>query len=162
MAKKPKLAVDNDDIDTSTDGELDILQLDQNLEDVPEPELLKPGYYAGEIQAVEVKENQKGTGRYYAIKFVIPTDEFPPDYEVDNHPDGLSLFYNLLRVPTAGDRRSISNIRKFMEKLGLSVCTNQINPNEWLGQRAKLKVIHNEYQGVKRENIANNGIESAD
>lgn len=161
MAKGKKAAQVEEEEDNSS-GELDILELETNLEDVPEPELIKPGYYVGEVQGIEVKQNQRGTGSYYAIKFVVPTDEFPPDYEVDNHPDGLVLYYNLLRVPTAGDRRSISNIRKFMEKLGLSVSTNKIDPNAWLGQRAKLKVIHNEYQGVKRESIANNGIEAAD
>lgn len=143
-------------------SELDILELDQNLEDYEEPELLPPGYYLGEIQGVEVRQNQAGTGKYFATKFVVPPEQFPADYDVDNWPEGCPLFYNLVRVPRAGDRRSLSNLKKFMQKIGLSTSTNRIDPNEWIGQRAKLKVVHNEYQGITREQIAPNGIEAAD
>lgn len=148
--------------DDEANAELDIIELDQNLEDYEEPELLPPGFYTGEIQEVEIRQNQKGTGRYYAVKFVVPPSQFPAQYDVENWPEGCPLYYNLVRVPRAGDRRAVSNLRKFIQKLGLSASTNRIDPNEWIGQQAKLKVVHNEYQGVVRENIAPNGIESAD
>lgn len=162
MAKpKAKVAATPTHDDESME-ELDILELDQNLEDYEEPELLPPGYYVGEIQEVVIKPNQKGTGRYYAVKFVIPPERYPASYDVENWPEGVPLFYNLIRVPRAGDRRAVSNLRKFVQKLGLSTSTNRIDPNEWINKQAKLKVIHNEYQGVTREQIAANGIEEAD
>lgn len=162
MAKaKAKLStVPNEDMEES--AELDILELDQNLEDYDEPELLPPAYYVGEIQSVEIRQNQAGTGKYFAIKFIVPPEKFPASYDVENWPEGCPLFYNLVRVPKAGDRRALSNLRKFMQKIGVSVSTNQIDPNSWIGQTAKLKVVHSEYQGVTRENIAPNGIEEAD
>lgn len=162
MAKaKAKLASVPTDEAEDTE-ELDILELDQNLEDYEEPELLPPGYYTGEIQSVEIRQNQAGTGRYFAIKFIVPPEKFPASYDVDNWPEGCPLFYNLVRVPRPGDRRALSNLRKFMQKLGLSISTNRVDPNEWIGQTAKLKVVHSEYQGVTRENIAPGGIEEAD
>ncbi|MCI0557500.1 MAG: hypothetical protein MN733_03315 [Nitrososphaera sp.] len=156
---KTKAAAEEDAAPTE---ELDIIELDQNLEDVEEPDLLPPGWYIGEIQSVEIRPNQAGTGRYFATKFVVPPENFPADYDPENWPDGCALYYNLVRVPRQGDRRAISNVKKFMQKLGLSLSTSRIDPNEWIGRRAKLKVVNSEYQGVEREAIAPNGIEAAD
>lgn len=142
--------------------ELDVLELDQNLDDYPEPELLPPGWYKGEIQGVEIKENQKGTGKYFAIRFMISPDEFPANYDPENYADGKAVYYNLIRVPHGGDRRAIANLRKFLQQIGLSTKTNTIDPNEWIGREAKLKIEHREYQGQVSENIAANGIQKAD
>lgn len=141
---------------------LDILELDQNLDDIEEPDLLPQGWYVGEVQGVEIRDNQKGTGKYYAIQFTIPTDNFPANYDVENWPEGCQLYYNLVRVPRAGDRRSYTSVKKLMQSLGLSLSTNRIEPNTWIGRPAKLKVIHNEYQGITRESIAPNGVQVAD
>ena len=158
---KPQPQPDEDMTASSgaADDSLDVIELDQNLDDYPEPELLPPGIYEAELQAVSEKTNQKGTGKYYAIEFVIPPENFPADYDVDNWPEGLKLFYNLLRVPTSGDRRSVANIRKFIEKIGLAVDTPRIDPNEWIGRHARLRVEHGTWEGNKREQIARNGIQ---
>lgn len=157
-----KAAVADEAVEDTQDETLDVLELDQNIDDYPEPELLPQGWYRAELQSVEARTNQAGTGRYYACKFVISPTNFPAGYDVDNWPDGLTLYYNLLRVPSSGDRRSVSNIRKFMEKLGLAVDTNRIDPNEWIGRDAKLKVEHGTWEGNKREQIARNGIATAE
>jgi len=143
------------------DDSLSVLELDQNLDDYPEPELLPMGWYKGEIQNVTERTNQKGTGKYYAVEIVIPPESFPPDYDTDNWPDGLKLFYNLLRVPSSGDRRSVANIRKFMANLGLAVDTPRIDPNEWIGRQVRIKVEHGTWEGNRREQIARNGIQAA-
>lgn len=142
--------------------ELDVLELDQNLDDYPEPELLPPGYYQAEIQGVEIKNNQAGTGQYFAIRFVIPPERFPSSYDPENYADGKVMYYNLIRVPRGGDRRAIANLRKFLQQIGLSTKTNRIDPNEWIGRAAKLKVEHREYQGQTNENISAGGIQRVD
>lgn len=158
-AKQEEVA---DDITNSGEDESGILEFDQNLDEFPEPENLPEGMYVGEIQEVEVRTNQKGTGKYFAIRWLIPPDQFPPDYDTENWPEGCLMYYNLLKYPEHGDRRAISNVRKFMEKIGLSVATNRIDINEWLNQSAKLKVQHGEWQGEARAEIAPGGIEVAD
>lgn len=159
-AKKPELIQEEENVDFNDN--LDILELDQNLEDIEEPDLLPQGWYVGEIQGVEIKENQKGTGRYYAIQFTIPTDNFPANYDVENWPEGCQLYYNLVRVPRAGDRRSYTGVKKLMQSLGLPLSTNRIEPSTWVGRQAKLKVIHSEFQGITREQIAPNGVQAAE
>ena len=142
--------------------ELDVLELEQNLDDYPEPELLPSGYYVAEIQGVEIKNNQAGTGQYFAIRFVIPPERFPASYDPENYADGKVVFYNLIRVPRGGDRRAIANLRKFLQQIGLTTSTNVINPNDWVGRSAKLKIEHREYQGMVNENVAAGGIQKAD
>jgi hypothetical protein len=140
----------------------DIIELSQDIADTPEPVLMPPGWYLAQIESVEIRPNQAGTGRYYSTVFRVPTEKFPADYEVDNYPDGLPLYYNLVRVPRDGDRKSISNLRKFLEQIGMPTNISTIDPNEWIGRTAKVKVVHHTYQGQTREQIAPGGIQSAD
>ena len=160
-AKKPEPIEDLPSADDADDDAPTIAEFDQNLDDVEPPELLPEGHYVGEVQEVKTPVSQKGN-RYYSIQFLIPPEEFPPHYDVDNYPDGVRLYYNLLTVPQAGDRRAIHRVREFMEKLGLSTATNVIDTSEWLNQTAKLRVRHSSYQGNRREEIQPNGIERAD
>jgi len=164
MAKAKLTPVDNPPPTDNLEGDdsLDVLELDQNLDDYPEPELLPPAWYKAEIQNVTQRTNQKGTGRYYAVEIVIPPENFPPDYDTDNWPDGLKLFYNLLRVPTSGDRRSVANIKRFMASLGLAIDTPRIDPNEWIGRPVRVKVEHGTWEGNRREQIARNGIQASE
>lgn len=163
MAKpKQKAAEVEETQDESVNDELDILELDQPLEDYEEPELMAPGWYFAEIQTVEVRQNQAGTGSYYAVKFVIPTEKYPPDYDIANWPDGLPLYYNLVRKPRPGDRRAISTLKKFLQQIGRLATGTTIDPNDWVGAQAKIKLVHNTYQGNTREQIAPGGIQSSD
>ena len=159
MAKKPQEIDTTSEVDDSME-DLGILEFDQNLEDYEEPDLLPKGNYNGEIQGVAIKLNQKGTGKYFAIKFVIPTSEFPPDYDLDNYPEGCAVYYNLISVPSGGNRRAMSNLKKFVSKMGLTIATNVIDPNDWMNQRLKLKIDHSTYRGNTNENIAS--IEAVD
>lgn len=158
---KAKVAEDAD-MDMPTDAEMGIIELDGNLDETPEPELLPAAFYDAEVADVQVRQNQKGTGSYFSVKFMISPDSYPADYDVDNWPDGLPLYYNLLRVPTSSDRRAKLNIKRFMETLGLPTDVNVIDPTTWIGRPARIKVEHSTYEGVTRESIARNGVQKAD
>lgn len=159
---KAKAVEDSVDMDMPTDAEMGIIELDGNLDETPEPELLPPGFYAAEVADVQVRQNQKGTGSYFSVKFMIPAENFPADYDVDNWPDGLPLYYNLLRVPTSADRRAKLNIKRWMETLGLPTDVSTIDPSTWIGRPANVKVEHSTYEGVTRESIARNGVQKAE
>lgn len=150
------------DMDMSDDMSMGVIELDENLDETPEPELLPAAWYPAEVQNVEIRQNQKGTGSYFSVKFVISPDDFPANYDVDNWPDGIPLYFNLLRVPTAGDRRAKLNIKRFMETLGLPTDVSTIDAATWIGRPAKVKVEHNTYEGTTREAIARNGVQKAD
>lgn len=133
------------------DEPLGLIELDESLEDVEKPPELPPGNYTGEIQDVQVQTSGKGN-RYYQISFVIPEDEIPADVK-DGFPDGAKFFYNRLLVPDGKNRRALYNLRQFMTALGLDTNTNQIDPNTWMGQSARLKVVMGKYQGEDRAEI---------
>jgi hypothetical protein len=114
------------------ENDLGILTLDMNLSDVERPPEIPVGRYVGEIQSVELKTS--GTGNeYYAIRILVPAENIPAEVS-EHYEDGALFFYNRLLVPKGNDRRSLWNLRQFVEKIGLDSDTNEINPNEWMNQ----------------------------
>lgn len=140
------------------DQSLGILELDQNLGDVEKPAELPPGNYTGEIQDVQKATSGKGN-EYYSIKFVIPPKEIPADLQ-DQFEDGAILYWNRQVIPKRGDRRALFNLKKFIGSIGLDTDTTTIDPNEWMGCNARLKVVNETYQGETRAAIKS--IESAE
>jgi hypothetical protein len=122
------------------DGEsLDVIELEESLADVEKPAELPAGTYIGEVQDVQVATSNKGNA-YYAVKFVVPPDEIPADIQPDFE-DGAVLYWNRQIKPRDGkDRRALFNLRKFVEALGLDANTTSIDPNDWMGCQAKLRV----------------------
>lgn len=141
------------------DGEgLGLIELDQNLADVEKPLELPPGLYTGEIQDVQISQSQKGN-QYFAIKFVIPNTEIPADV-AEQFEDGATLFYNRIIVPNGKDRRALFNLKKFIEAIGIETNSTTIDPNEWMGRQARLKVVSEKFQGEDRAQIKS--LESAE
>ena len=133
--------------------ELSIIELDENLADVERPPDVPPGLYTGEVQDVQILTSAKGN-RYFAVRFVIPPDELPVDVR-EHYEDGAVMFWNRQIVPAANDARAKFNLRRLIEALGLDTRTSTIDPNEWMGRNARLRVrIGAEYQGERRSEIA--------
>jgi len=128
-----------------------VIELEANLSDIEKPPELPPGKYVGEVQDVQVQTSGKGN-QYFAIKFVIPPTEIPADV-AEHYDDGAVLYWNRNIVPNGKDRRALFNLRKLIESLGLNANTTSIDPNEWMGQRSKLNVVHGKYQGETRAEI---------
>jgi len=120
------------------DEELDIISLDMNLSDVERPPDVPVGRYIGEIQNIEVKTSGQGND-YFAMRVLIPAEGIPADI-AEHYEDGALFYYNRLLVPKGNDRRALWNLRQFVEKLGLSTDTDEIDPNEWMNQRVGLVV----------------------
>jgi hypothetical protein len=119
--------------------ELDVIELDESLADVEKPAELPPGLYVGEVQDVQVATSAKGNA-YYAVRFTVAPDEIPADIQQDFE-EGATLFWNRQIKPRDGkDRRALFNLRKFVEALGLDANTTSIDPNDWMGCRARLRI----------------------
>jgi hypothetical protein len=118
--------------------ELGIIQLDSNLADVERPPEIPVGRYVGEVQSVEVKTSGAGN-EYFALRILVPSENIPAEV-AEHYEDGALFFYNRLLVPKGNDRRSLWNLRQFIEKLGLDTNTNEINPNEWMNQTVGIVV----------------------
>lgn len=135
----------------AADEPLGIIDVGENLVDVEKPPEIPAGQYMGEVQDVQMPTSGKGN-QYFAIKFVIPPEELPPDI-ADQFEDGAVLYWNRQIVPKGRDRRALFNLRKLLEALGLNANTSQINPDEWMGRRAKLRVVMGKWQGEDRAEI---------
>lgn len=135
--------------DDEGSDELGVIELDESLADVEKPAELPAGTYIAEVQDVQRQTSTKGND-YFAIKFVIPPDEIPADIR-DDFEDGAVLYWNRQLVPV--DRRSKFNMRRLIESLGLDSQTNRIDPNEWMGRQARLRVVMGKYNGEQRAEI---------
>lgn len=130
---------------------LGIIELDDNLADVEKPAEIPAGVYTAEVQGVETPTSQKGN-KYFAIKLVVPPDELPADIR-DDFEDGAVLYWNRNVVPNGRDRRALFNLRKLVEAMGLDSAVNQIDPNEWMGRKVRIRVVMGKWQGEDRAEI---------
>lgn len=128
-----------------------IIELDENLGDAEKPEEIPPGLYTAEIQDVQTPVSGKGN-TYFAVKFVIAPDDLAADIR-DDYPDGAVLFFNRVIVPKKGDRRALFALRKFVESIGIDSNTTAIDPNEWMGRQARVRIAHGKYNGETRAEI---------
>lgn len=156
MAKQAAKRVTEDEEDvknkSSGGGNSTIVELDMNLEDMEDFEILPDGNYPGTITLAEMRTSPKGNDYYY-VTFKIDADDFPADYAVENAPEGINLTYARVQKPTPTNRRSVTAVKKFMAALGLSLKTSTINPGEWEGRKASLKVGHGDFNGEQVNQI---------
>lgn len=136
-----------------------IIELDQNLDSFEDYEILPKSTYPGTCETAEIRTSDNGNEYYYTNWRIDPSD-YPADYDEENAPEGTVLNYSRVQVPTAGDRRSITNVKKLMRAMGLDLKTKTIDCSEWVGKRANLVVGHNKYNGETRNAILS--IESLD
>lgn len=151
MAKNAK-RIEEEEETKSRSNDSTIVELDMNLEDMEDFELLPDGNYPAVITLAEMRTSPKGNDYYY-VTFKIDADDYPADYAVENAPEGINLTYARVQKPTPTNRRSITAVKKFMAALGLSLKTSTINPGDWEGKKASLKVGHQEYNGEPVNNI---------
>jgi len=131
---------------------LGVITLSESLEDVEKPEEVRAGVYTAEVQDVQIPTSQKGN-EYFSVKFVIPPEELPADQR-DQYPDGAIMYWNRTVVPNGNDRRALWNTKKLVQALGLPTNTSTIDPNEWMGRRARVRVKMGSYQGEDRAEIS--------
>lgn len=134
-----------------------IIELDVNLEDFADYEILPDGPFPGECVLAEVRTSDKGNSYFYT-NWKIAASDYPLDYDPANAPEGMTLNYSRLQVPTAEDRRSITAVKHAMAAMGISLKTNSIDCSSWVGKKAKLLVGHENYNGEDRNRIV--GLES--
>lgn len=136
----------------ANDEPMEILELEGSLSDAEKPKEIPAGKYIGEIQSVELATSSKGNS-YYAIQFRIPPDELPADI-AEQYEEGAVLFWNRVMKPKGrSDARALFNLKKFISALGLDTNITTIDPNEWMGQSARLVVKNGRYQGEDRAEI---------
>lgn len=129
-----------------------IIELDQNLDAYDDFELLPKGAYPMECVLAEKRVSDSGN-EYYYTNWVISPDDYPDDYDKDNAPEGTTLNYSRVQAPKPNDRRSITNVKKLMRAMGLDLKTKVIDPEAWIGKRAKGIVGVQTFNGERRNGL---------
>lgn len=130
----------------------DITELDQNLDAFDDYETLPKSSYPAECVLAEKRISEKGN-EYYYTNWTISPEDYPADYDKENAPEGTTLNYSRVQVPQNNDRRSITQVKKLYRAMGLSLKTKEIDPETWVGQKAKLVVGVGKFNGEQRNEI---------
>jgi hypothetical protein len=134
---------------------MSMYNLGLDLGEVPDVELLPVGEYPATVTRAEVKPSKSSGNDLLAITYMIHPDDFPPDFNLENAPDGLVLTHN--RTVLTGierDIRKLKRLQSFYKTHDLDPKgVKQIDPTHFLGQKVMLKVKHGEYDGITREEI---------
>ena len=129
------------------EAEHSIVELESNLADFEDYEPLPGRAYDAQITEAELRMKEETGNEYYYVVFTIPPGHYPHDYAVENAPEGARLVYARLQKPTTANRRSITALKNFMRTIGVSLKTNKIDPDAWVGRWAKLNIKKDTFNG---------------
>ncbi len=127
-----------------------IVEYTEDLADQEAPEPLPPSEYEAEIKGAEAKISNTSGKKYAAVSFYIPVDQFPPDYPVENNPDGVTIIYRM--VPLEDNPRARFSCKRFIAAIGAKP-GKRIDLNDWVGLSAMVGVQTDSYEGIDREQI---------
>lgn len=127
-----------------------IVEYTEDLAEQEQPEPLPPGEYEAEIKGAEQKVGNMSGKRYAATTFHIPVDQYPPDYPVEQNPDGVSIIYRM--VSLEDNPKARWSAKRFIDAIGAKP-GKRIDLNDWVGLSAMVGIQHDDYEGVTREVI---------
>jgi len=130
---------------------LEAFELEDNLGEAEKPPELPNGTYMAEVQDVSDATSAAGNP-YWAVRFRVPPAECPPEI-AEAFEDGVILTYSRLMKPKKGDARARYNLKQFYIALGLNANVTVVDPNEWMGQPARIVVKQQPYQNEMRAGI---------
>lgn len=123
-----------------------IVQFSEDVASQKPPEPLPVGEYPATIRSASVKRSQRNT-LYGQVDYFIDPRAYPADF-TDGNPDGMILSYRRLALEDTPQARY--GVRKFWEKHNLRAPGRQADVNELVGAQAKIKIDHEEFEGMKR------------
>ena len=124
-----------------------IVEFGADIADAKPPAPLPARDYVAEVRNAEVGTSKKGS-RMVVLQFYVPADAYPPDF-TDGNPDGTTLSHYVTCDDTPQGRW---NMKRICESLG-AVMGRTIDANTFTGLRARIKVSHEEWEGVMRAKI---------
>ena len=131
-------------------GQTSIMKFSTDITNAEAPPPIPARSYRAEIVGAVVRPAATSGLPYLNIQFRIPAEEYPADY-TEGDPDGTILYYNRLQV--SDSPRGRYQTRVLMEKLGGPLGA-EIDCNALIGLWGNIDVVHQEYEGEMRANIA--------
>ena len=132
-----------------TDEQGSIIEYEDDISNAEAPEPLPEGDYPAVVRSAERKVSGAGNP-YVAVGFYISPDDYPPDFPVEEEPDGVLLTYR--RVPGGTTKRDRYRMRMFCESIGAPT-GSRMNLNDWIGLNASVTVVQEDYEGEPRAQI---------
>lgn len=132
---------------------MNIIELGQDLDQMEEFEALPAGTYTAQLQDVEIRHSEKIPNGYLYIQLIVPTEEFPADYDVGNAPEGLVVTYANVKLPDMNNRRTVAPYKKLLEAVGVKAKGTKFDPNDWIGKDVQVNLTRSEYQGSPVNNV---------
>lgn len=122
--------------------DLPIDDMDQIVEDPPVPE----GEYT--LVVSDCKERNNESGELKGLLVIC---------EIEGQTNAANVLHNI-SLPLPGDEaEKVSNklkfLKRFMQLFGIAAKGNQLNPQDFLGKRAKAFLTQEEYQGAVSNRI---------
>ena len=122
--------------------DLPIDDMDQIVEDQPVPE----GEYT--LVVSDCKERNNESGELKGLLVIC---------EIEGQTNAANVLHNI-SLPLPGDEaEKVSNklkfLKRFMQLFGIAAKGNQLNPQDFLGKRAKAFLTQEEYQGAVSNRI---------
>lgn len=131
--------------------EVSMFEFSQDLADAKKPPLLPIGEYnATVIKAVPGFKEETGN-RWLNISYRISPDNYPADYDASFDPEGKVVFY--MTKPLKDDARGRYNASELLKAHGLPGGRG-LNPNDLIGQSARVRIVHDNYGGEAKEKVA--------
>ena len=127
-----------------------IIEYTEDLADAEAPDPLPPGEYEAQVIKAEPKIGVASGKMYAAVTFAINVDQYPPDYLVENNPEGVNIIYRM--VPLEDNPRARFQCKRFIEAIGAKP-GKRIDLNDWVGLPAMVGVQNEDYEGLPREVI---------
>lgn len=132
---------------------MSIIELSQDLNEMQEYEPLPAGPYIAQVRDVEIRHSEKLPNGFFYVQLLIPVENFPADYDAANAPEGLTVIYARVQVPTPENRRSVRPFKNFIRALGLEDSGNKIDTSEWVNKELQVLLSTSEYQGAPVNNV---------
>ena len=128
---------------------LSVLTFSTSIAEQEAPQPLPVGEYDATIDKAEAGTSRSSGNPMLILTFRVAPEDYPPDYEAENAPDGTPL---TLYITATDDARSRYRMRKICEALGVAA-TTEVDPNEFMGLTGKITVEHEEYEGEMRARL---------
>lgn len=162
----------NDDTITSVDEYV------VDINDIEDVEPLPKQKYVAEIKDVQVRRvenrNDGSVLTKVSVSYHIPTQQFPPNYDVENAPDGMKLYtpFNGTTVDcgegSQPSRRGAAQWKKFLKSHGHDGAVRFVRRDDldghWsvdqsvldmlIGRLVEVLIDHNKYEGEIRTQIS--------
>lgn len=124
-----------------------IIEFSADISEAEAPVPLPATAYRASIVGVEAKTSQTSGKRYASVKILIPVNEYPADYPVENAPEGTTLTYNMVSLEDTPPARY--RLRKFVEAIG-APGGKRIDLTEWMHREISVSLKHEIFDGINR------------